>query len=94
MSKKINEEGNVYGHLTVLHQVPRTRRQQGRHTMWLCRCTCGNKKEVPGSALRQGMDDKPGSKPYSRISRINESTFLSADLHRNMLNSNLSISLS
>jgi len=50
MTKKEDLTGQVFNRLTVLHEVlPQT-----RPSKWLCKCECGNKKEVRGSSLKNG----------------------------------------
>lgn len=43
-------EGRVFGLLTVLHEAETSK--PGKY--YLCRCECGNQKEVRGTALRSG----------------------------------------
>ena len=47
----MSEIGKKYGRLTVISE-----HGQGHHgeILWLCDCECGNRKTVPGSALRSG----------------------------------------
>lgn len=52
MNKRKDLTGNTYGDLTVLnysHNDPDT-----RSPMWLCECTCGNRKTIHGYALEHG----------------------------------------
>ena len=51
MAKLINLKGQRLGRLTVLKEVGRSR---DRHVMWLCKCDCGNKKEITSHSLRKG----------------------------------------
>lgn len=46
-----DETGSRYGMLIVLKEVSPRRNQ----AYWLCRCDCGNEKEVRGSSLRNGV---------------------------------------
>ena len=48
----IDETGNVYGRLMVVG-TNGTLNKDGR-LMWVCRCSCGAKKEVEGRAMRRG----------------------------------------
>lgn len=48
----INEIGNRYGLLTVIEQVPNTKKYRG--AMWKCKCDCGNIIETTGERLRSG----------------------------------------
>lgn len=55
MEYKIDLVGQRYGKLTVLSYAGR--KQSGKNqkkTMWLCRCDCGNEKEIAGRELRNG----------------------------------------
>ena len=47
-----NEVGNQYGLLTVIQQDSID--PINRYVNWLCKCTCGNYKVVPGYKLRNG----------------------------------------
>lgn len=42
--------GNKYNHLTVLKRAP----NQGKNTMWECRCDCGNITTVSAPHLKSG----------------------------------------
>lgn len=44
--------GLVFGNLTVVEEAEE--RNRNNHIMYLCECSCGNKKEVLGSSLRSG----------------------------------------
>lgn len=48
--RKIDLVDQVFGHLTVLNET----RIQNKQTYYLCKCDCGNIKEVRGDALRSG----------------------------------------
>ena len=48
----IDETGNVYGRLTVLHTNGNLTKT-GR-LMWVCKCSCGAEKEIEGRAMRRG----------------------------------------
>lgn len=51
MSKQlINELGNKYGLLTVIGKD----KDKNNRTIWICKCECGNIKQVKGSDLRAG----------------------------------------
>lgn len=43
--------GQTFGRLTVIQELPAER---GKGKMWLCQCTCGNKKALPTSRLTSG----------------------------------------
>lgn len=51
--------GKTYGHWTVLGRHGHTK--DGKLT-WLCRCTCGNERVVPGKRLRRGQSRSCGHK--------------------------------
>lgn len=51
MPRKIDLSGQEFGRLTVIGPAE----NRGIHTMWLCRCNCGNEKAVHTSALRGGL---------------------------------------
>lgn len=58
--KRKDLTGNTYGELTVLgysHNDPDT-----RSPMWLCRCSCGAEKEIPGYSLEHGHYKSCGCK--------------------------------
>ena len=52
-SNVVDETGNVYGYLTVLHRVENVEHKNGR-AQWLCRCKCGNEIITTGKLLRDG----------------------------------------
>lgn len=57
ISVKLNpiSEGDIYGRLTVLREVEKQPRKDGRMVrQFLCRCSCGNLKTTDGSRLRNG----------------------------------------
>lgn len=54
----INEEGNVYGHLTVIKRVVKP--NKSANTYWLCRCSCGTEKVILGTSLRSGSTKSCG----------------------------------
>ena len=50
----INLTGRTIGKWTVLGAVRRERFPAGgEHVYWLCRCSCGNEREVNGASLRK-----------------------------------------
>lgn len=55
-SRAINEVGNTYGHLTVLHLTPYEEltpaQQQDKSLYWTCQCDCGSIINVKGTSLR------------------------------------------
>lgn len=61
-SRVIDETGNVYGRLTVLH---RSGSRNGKAEL-LCRCECGNLHKVCGKELRIGNTKSCGCAQYLR----------------------------
>jgi hypothetical protein len=51
MSKKIDLIGKVYGRLIVIEHSKKT--DASRQSFWLCKCLCGNTKEIGGRSLRR-----------------------------------------
>ena len=51
MGKLIDLTGQRFGRLTVIERAE----NKGKFPMWLCRCDCGNTKEISGSSLRKGL---------------------------------------
>ena len=51
MPRKLDLAGQEFGRLTVIGPAE----NRGIHTMWRCRCNCGNEKAVQTSALRGGL---------------------------------------
>lgn len=49
--KRIDETGNRYARLLVLHEFAEANRVAAR---WVCRCDCGTQTVVRGPDLRQG----------------------------------------
>lgn len=50
MTQLIDLSGRVIGRWTVIRRAP----NQGRQTMWRCRCTCGVERDVWARDLRAG----------------------------------------
>jgi hypothetical protein len=50
MSALVDITGQRFGRWTVLRRCPR--RDNQRHTFWVCRCDCGTEREVVGCNLR------------------------------------------
>jgi hypothetical protein len=65
--RTIDETGNRYGKLLVVSKSPN--RYHG-YVCWFCKCECGNKIEVNGSALRQGKVKSCGYQPRRRKKKI------------------------
>lgn len=68
MSKLIDLTGQRFGRLTVLGKA--TSKKTAHNTYWLCRCDCGNIKEINGGNLKTGQATSCGC---YRIQRIKES---------------------
>lgn len=68
MSKIINEIGNTYGYLTV---IERAQNDKDGHTMWKCRCKCGNELIVLGKHLRSGNTKSCGCYQRERATESN-----------------------
>ena len=49
MTRFIDLTGKVFGRLTVIKRIENS---QGGNARWLCRCSCGNLKEVQGTNLK------------------------------------------
>lgn len=60
MSRLIDLTGQTFGYLTVIKNIP----LEGRTTYskWLCKCVCGETKEVRGSHLKNGLTRSCGCK--------------------------------
>lgn len=59
--KKENLIGQVFGRLTVIDEAPRKKLPCGDfHTMWKCKCECGNIVIVNASNLKRGITKSCG----------------------------------
>ena len=68
---KIDLTGKVFGHLTVIKQVPGS--DARRYSIWLCQCDCGVKSVKSGFRLRGGKTRSCGHlarKGHSPTARI------------------------
>jgi hypothetical protein len=65
--KSKNEVGNVYGRLTVLKE---TGRKRGA-VLFLCKCECGNEKEITGGDLRSGKVHSCGCYKIEKVTNEN-----------------------
>jgi len=54
-----NLKGKKFGRLTVLSMMPKDMWKNG-HSLWLCQCDCGKKKQVPSTMLYQGKTKSCG----------------------------------
>lgn len=52
--------GRVFGELTALYRME----NRGRHTQWMCRCSCGREYPATAMALKQGMVRSCGCRQY------------------------------
>jgi hypothetical protein len=57
MSKYIDLTGQVFGRLTAIRKVGRTKH---KHTLWLCKCSCGNETITTTQSLRKGATKSCG----------------------------------
>lgn len=60
MAAFIDETGNVYGRLTVIHRGVSVITSGKPQTMWVCVCICGKETTVIGSSLRLGFTQSCG----------------------------------
>lgn len=58
--KFIDEIGNRYGFLTVLHRAEEN--SPSNKVMWHCKCDCGNEIDVIGESLRENLTKSCGCK--------------------------------
>ena len=63
--------GNVFGRLTVIERVEN---KKSKKAMWLCECSCGNKKVVRGSDLRNGHTQSCGCLHKEVVSKTLQDT--------------------
>lgn len=64
MPKKIDLSGKKFGLLVVVGEVHTPK----SGTRWLCRCACGNEKEISGQSLRDGKTQSCGCEMLRRRS--------------------------
>lgn len=57
--KRANAIGEKFGFLTIIGSSDK---RAGGHVYWLCRCECGNEKEIHGLHLRRGKVTSCGCK--------------------------------
>lgn len=69
MSALKNIVGLTFGRLTVISKVPYVKDE---HTHWVCRCSCGNIREVDGPNLRRGQSKSCGClrNEHSRVASV------------------------
>lgn len=58
MSRLIDLTGKQFGEWSVLFIVPK--KANVHDTLWHCRCTCGNERDVLGSSLKSGKSKSCG----------------------------------
>lgn len=64
-SQIIDETGNTYGYLTVLHRATNASPKDGR-AQWVCQCRCGNIIVATGKGLREGSKSSCGCMTESK----------------------------
>ena len=52
MPALVDLAGSKFGRLTVLERIGT---YKNGNAVWLCKCSCGNKKNVLGGSLRKGV---------------------------------------
>lgn len=57
-TQSLDLTGKTFGKLTVLKRSDKKSRH--RYTIWECQCECGNKTEVKGSSLMEGVSTSCG----------------------------------
>lgn len=57
MSKYIDLTGQTFGRLTAIRKVGRTKY---KHTLWFCKCSCGNEITTTTQSLRKGATKSCG----------------------------------
>jgi hypothetical protein len=62
----IDMTGQQFGEWTVLRRATTLRPSKNVH--WLCRCSCGNEREVSGGNLRSGKTSRCSSCRKARLS--------------------------
>lgn len=68
MPKKADMTGRVIGRLLVIEECGR---DAHRHTLWRCRCECGNEVIVSGDSLRRGCTTSCGCYKRERVVEAN-----------------------
>jgi hypothetical protein len=56
MPPRIDHTGQRFGLLTVIEPAP----SRGKKAAWICRCDCGNVKEIMAASLREGRTKSCG----------------------------------
>lgn len=65
MGRFIDLTGQRFGRLTVIERAP----NNGRRTMWLCKCDCGNEKIIRQEDLHSGKTVSCGCYLHERITK-------------------------
>ena len=73
MKNKQNLEGKVYGRLTVIKEATPRKRKDGKGTKryWLCKCICGNEKEISQEQLVSYRTQSCGCYMKERAATLN-----------------------
>lgn len=58
--QKIDLTDQIFGHLTVLYEVPKEQRRSAKKVAWMCKCDCENKVIVSTDKLRRGEQTSCG----------------------------------
>lgn len=69
MHPKAQLEGKIFGHLTVLAEVPKIKREKrfGNNVQWNCKCSCGKYRVVTTSMLTKGISKSCGCQNFIGI---------------------------
>lgn len=67
MSQRVDITGKKFGRLTVLEHAGQS---EGRQSMWLCRCDCGQERIVRGRNLRTGHTLSCGCHNREAVSKM------------------------
>lgn len=65
MGRFIDLTGQRFGRLTVIERAP----NKGKRTVWLCRCDCGNEKEIRQEDLHSGKTVSCGCYLHEKITK-------------------------
>lgn len=70
MSKKVDLTGLTFNRLTVVREVsPKILPSGGKDRRWLCKCSCGNYKEVSGNHLKSERTKSCGCLRQEKIKK-------------------------
>lgn len=76
--RKLNLTNKTFGRLTVLKEVPSTRKE----SRWLCQCECGNYVELRGSALTSDGTKSCGCLAIESAKNVAEREGLAKKAHK------------